>query len=92
MKRATIAAALTAGAALLAAPLAVAAPNDGSANEPVARLQHEGKMVFSETASGNECAVMPLQPLQIRELSPGGARVGPPVAPLVPLGFVGALC
>ena len=91
MKRATIAAALTAGAALLASPLAVAAP-EGSADEPVARVQHEGKVVFPEAASGNECTVMPLQPLQVRELSRGGPRIGPPVEPLVPLGFVGALC
>lgn len=84
MRRPTIAAALVAGAALFAAPLAIAAPPAG---------QDEGsRVVLKEAASsGNACTVTSVQPLQVRELPRGGTGVGPAAA-LTPVVHVGVQC
>lgn len=83
MKRPTIAAVLVAGAALLAAPLAVAAPPAG---------QDEGsRVIVKEAAAGvGSCTVTPVQPLRVREL-PRSGGVGPAAA-LTPAVHVGVQC
>lgn len=86
MRRPTIAATLVAGAALLAAPLAAAAPTGGSATGEASRA------VVADARPGGECSVTPVRPMQVSELPRGGSRVGAHVVPLGSIVHVGVQC
>ncbi|BBY27829.1 hypothetical protein [Mycolicibacterium sediminis] len=86
MRRPTIAAALVAGAALFAAPLAIAAPTAGPADATVAHVTAK-----EAATAGGACTVTQVQPLQVRELPRGGTGVGPAAA-LAPAVHVGVQC